>query len=188
MSTADVPEREPLTPLDEVVSDNGFKEESVQERLQKARTRVAENHTRDIDIPGYNGELFCRYRLLESKDLKSISDHIVQTIRDREEQMIAAACDTLIKACDEFWVRDSGREIPVRELLDPPRPDFPVRYDVYLADFLGYKDTLGDPPFNRSVVLGLFGGNDIAVAAHVNSFSAWNMGRSSELDMILGET
>jgi hypothetical protein len=162
------------------------KQESVIDRLRNKRREVAEDHFKDIDVPGYSGELFCRYNLLESKDLRSIGELIRKTIRNREEQAIAAGCDTLIKACQEFWVRDNGREIPVKELLDPPRPDFPVRYDIYLAEFLGYKEHLPDPPTPRSVVLGLFGGNEISMATHNADLARWMMGRGTELDDELG--
>ena len=175
------------TNLTEIVNDeNSFKEESVADRLRKARQVAAEQQWIDLNIPGYNGELFCRYRLLDGKDLKSIADHVRQTIRDPDEQALAAGCDVLIRACEEFWVRDNGEEIPVKELLDPPRPDFPVQYDTYLAEFLGYKDTLPDPPTRRSVVLGLFGGNEIALAAHNADLTRWTMGKGSEVDMGLG--
>jgi hypothetical protein len=160
-------------------------EESVSDRLRRARQTVAEQTTIDLDIPGYNGELFCKYRLLGSNDLKSISDHIVQTIRNQEERMIAAACDVLIRACDEFWVRDKGREIPVREVIDPPR-EFPVRFDMQLAEFLGYAEVLPDPPTARSAVLGLFGNNEIALAAHNSDLARWTMGKGNEVDMGLG--
>jgi hypothetical protein len=72
-------------------------------------------------------------------------------------------------------------------LLDPPRPDFPVRYDLYLAEFLGYRDKLGEPPTPRSVVLGLFGSNEIAMAAHNAQLARWIMGRGNEVDFGLGE-
>lgn len=162
------------------------KEESIIERLRKQRVSVAEEHFKDIDVPGYSGELFCRYNLLDSKDLKQIGTMIQKTIRDREEQAIAAGCDTLITACQEFFVRDNGKEIPVKELLDPPRPDFPVRYDLYLAEFLDYRKYLPDPPTLRSVVLGLFGGNEISLAAHNADLARWMMGKGTEVDAELG--
>jgi len=160
-------------------------EESVIDRLRKQRKAVAEEHFRDIDIPGYNGELFCRYNLLESKDLKEVQTVIQKTIRDPEERLIAAGCDILIRGCQEFWVRDKGKEIPVRELLEPSR-EFPVRYDSFLAEFLGFREHLPDPPTARSVVLGLFGGNEISMAAHNADFARWMMGRGTEVDAELG--
>ena len=176
---------EPVGDLSDLVAEDAFQEESITERLRKARQAVADQHSIDLDIPGYSGELFCKYRLLDSRDLKSISDQITKTIRDREEQVLAAGCDTLIRACDEFWVRDRGREIPVRELLDSPR-ELPVRYDFQLAEFLGYAKFLPEPPTARSVVMGLFGGNEIALAAHNADFARWNMGKGNEVDMGLG--
>ena len=160
-------------------------EESVSDRLRRARQTVAEQTTVDLDIPGYNGELFCKYRLLGSNDLKSISDHVIQTIRNQEERMIAAACDVLIRACDEFWVRDKGREVPVKDLLEIPR-ELPVRYDMYLANFLGYAEMMPEPATARAVCLGLFGSNEIALAAHNSDLARWTMGKGNEVDMGLG--
>jgi hypothetical protein len=174
-----------LEELDEIVPSEDITEDSVIERLRKQRKKVAEQHFQDFDIPGYNGELFCRYNLLDGKQLGDLGDNIKRTIRDPDERALAAGCDVIIAACDEFWVRDRGKEIPVRSLLNEPQ-ELPVKYDIRLAEFLAFTDSIPDPPTRRSIVLGLFGGNEISLAAHNTDVVRWMMGRGTEVDIELG--
>jgi hypothetical protein len=161
-------------------------EESLVDRLRKQRQAVAENKFTDLDIPGYNGDLFCRYRLLDGTELDQIIRKVRRTVKDRSEQVMAATLDNIITACEELWVRDNGKERPVRDLSTVPT-DLPVKYDVILAEFLGFSAELPDPPTARSVVLGVFGGNDIAVSAHGARLAQWMMQSGAEVDELLGE-
>jgi hypothetical protein len=159
---------------------------SIQDRLAKRREAVAQNKVHDIDIPGYDGELFCRYRLLSGDEVQSITVKVSKQSGDRSEKMLAIVCDNLIAACQEFWVRDNGngKEIPVRGFLDLEEP---VRYDMNLAKFLQFNDELPEPATARAVVLALFGGNDLAIDGHGSRLMRWMMGNNVELDNQLGE-
>lgn len=162
--------------------------ESLADRLRRQRKEQAENTWHDVDIPGYNGELFCRYRLLESQELDGIGRKVRQEVRDRSERILAAAMDGLILSCMEFFVREDGREMPLREHPTYQGPkDVPVRYDINLAEYLEFTDQLSDPPSARGVVLALFGGNDVAVQTHSALNAQWMMRGGAEVDMLLGE-
>lgn len=159
--------------------------ESIAGRLRKQRQAAAENKFHDIDIPGYNGELFCRYRILGGEEVDAIVKKVRQETNNRSEQVLASTLDNIITACDEFWLRDEGKEIPLKKHPDVDS-ELPVRYDATLAEFLQFSDELPDPPTARSVVLGLFVGNDLAVSAHGAILVQWMMSGGVELDMMLG--
>lgn len=152
---------------------------SIRDALVAKREHNAAHRTTDLDIPGYEGKLFCRYKLLDSKRLNSIGDRVMKTMRENDERALAGALDTLIAACDEFYVRYEGREIPLREVIGQEEQ---VRYDSALATFLKFEGELPETPTARSVAMALFLNNEIAIAAHNHSLSRWMMGNEAEVD------
>lgn len=163
-------------------------QESLKDRLRRQRQEQAENKFHDLDIPGYNGEMFIRYRLLESTELDSISQKVRQETRNRSDRVLLSALDSLIMSCEEVWVRENGKEIPLRQYEEyEGSKEVPVRFNIELAEFLAFTDMLPDPPTARSVVLAMFGGNDIAAQAHSAANAQWMMRAGAEVDMLLGE-
>ena len=165
----------------ELSTDNN---DSIVGRLRRAAQEAAEDKYTDIDIPGYGGELFCRYRLLSSFEI----DQIVKRSRNssgRSEQLMNNVLDNVITACEELCLRENGEDIPLRQHpeYDGDR-DIPVRYDGNLARFVMLE--IEGPPSARKVVLALFGNNDIAVSHHAAILSRWMMRSSSEIDELLG--
>jgi len=165
------------TPADEGV-------QSIAERLRKLRSE--HSRTVDIDIPGYEGDLFCRYSLIDSKRINQIAERVRRTIKAKDDRGLAAALDTLIAACDEFFVRDNGEERPVREVAGL---DTPVKYDLDLAAFVGFKEELPQEATARQVAMALFMGNDIAIAGHNAALSRWMLRNEGQLneDFLAGE-
>jgi hypothetical protein len=158
------------------------------DRVKQQREEVAADKWHDIDVPGYNGDLFVRYRLLSGDDIDEINQRVRQTVKGRSEQLLAVTLDNLIAACDEVWVRDEGRELPLREHETYTGPhDLPVKFDAALADYLEFTNELPDPPTARSVLLALFGGNDLAISAHGARLIQWMMKAGRDMDMLLGE-
>lgn len=157
---------------------------SIRDALVAQREHNASHRTHDIDVPGYDGKLFCRYKLLDSKRLNGIGERVMKTIREKEERALAGALDTLIAACDEFFVRYNGEEIALSEVIGQEEP---VRYDVALATFLKFEGELPETPTARSVALALFLNNEVAIAAHNHLLSRWMMGNESEVDLELLE-
>ena len=185
-------ETEKFTPdADEVLDAMGeddslpLASESISDRLRRQRKVISEQKTTDVDIPGYNGDLFCRYKLLDGTDLDRIIRKARTNTHNRGEQMLAATLDNIITSCVEFYLRDDGKEFPMREHPDVEQ-DIPVKYDEVLAEFLGFKSELPEPATARSVLLGVFGGNDIAVSAHGAVLARWMMRGGVEVDELLG--
>ena len=152
---------------------------SIRDSLVARRQHHAEHLTFDLDIPKYDGKLFCRYKLLDSKRLNNIGERVIKTIRERDERALAGALDTLIASCDEFFVRHEGREIPLREVIGQEEP---VRYDAALAKFLKFEGELPETPTARTVVMALFLDNEVAIAAHNHQLSRWMMGSETDSD------
>lgn len=158
---------------------------SLQERLAGIRKDKAENRTYDIDIPGYDGELFGRYKLLDEHKIAQLVNTARKTTKDPVERGIAAASDVLINALIELWVRDEGREIRLAEVMGLENP---VRFDLHLAEFLKFKDELGETPNARGVLRKLFIDNGLAIGAHSQRLQRWMTTNGVELsEEILGE-
>lgn len=158
---------------------------SVMDLLRHRRQLRAQEITHDIDIPGYGGDLFARYHLIDGKQLNAIASRIQKTERDPAGRNLLASVDVMVAACDGLYARDRGVERGLHEILGE---ETPVRYDVRLAQFLGFEGELGDAPTARGVVLALFNGNDLAVMSHSSRLQRWTMGAENELDEeFLGE-
>lgn len=154
-------------------------------RLRAKRDeKLADKHI-DIEIPGYDGELWCRYRPVSWDDLKKIGEKVERMKHARKE--LLGFCDVLIAACDSFLVREEpGAEL---EPLNPDDPE-PIRYDQRLADALGF--TPNQPGSARSIVLGTFGlavSPELAITAQHNELGEWMEGANVEADEeTLGES
>lgn len=184
---SDVHEEEQGTGFALPDSNGGIPErQSIADRLRQKAKDSAMDKTHDIDIPGYGGELFCRYRLLTTDEL----DEIVRYNREnspRQDQLKNSVLDNLIKACDEFYIREGKIETPLsqHEAYEGPH-DIPVRYDSNLAEFLDITKDLGMTPSARGVVQAVFGFNDIAINAHGAQLSQWMMKGEAGVAALLG--
>jgi hypothetical protein len=123
-----------------------------------------------------------------SRELDAIVRKVKSNTQERGDRIVHATSDNLVASCEEFWVRVDGKEKRVRDLPEyTGNREIPVRYDESLAEFLGFSNELPDPPTARSVVLALFGGNDIALGAHGARLAQWMMKSGTEADLELGE-
>src|SRR4051812_32253240 len=94
----DAPVPEPTTP----------RNESTLERLRAKRAEKAHEATPlELPIPGYDGELVCKYRPLTWGELKKIGEKVDKSKNPARE--LHAHCDTLILACEGFYVREEGQ-------------------------------------------------------------------------------
>src|SRR5688500_9744708 len=185
---AAVEEEEPLADEIRVEETNGEGEldlkQTITERLREQRKTNAEQITIDLDLPNYNGNLFCRYRLLDGPELDEVTNKVKAQFRDRSDRILAATCYNLITGCEEFFVRHNREDIPLREVLGLDRP---VRYDMVLAEFLGFAEELPTPHKARDVLMGVFVNRDVAINYHGAQYFRWMMSSGAEVDMELGE-
>lgn len=155
--------------------------ENIWEQLARAREDIESNKEAYIRVPGYAEKglpLYAKYRLLSPDELKTITNG-VKNIKDRWERNYSAAVDTLVRAFEGFYLDNVGEEDPKKfnalTLNGEPVDGFTVE----VANRFGIP--LGPDASARSVVLGIFGGNQIAVAQHSQRLQRW-MG-NTEVDV-----
>jgi hypothetical protein len=168
----------------EVEEPESSPKESITDRLRKQHQEAGQRKTTDLDIPDFDGGLFCRYRLLSSDELDDIVRKTRRSTSNRSDRMLYMVCDNLILSCEEFFVRDAGEEIPLAQVIGR---ETPVRYDLDLATTLDFAKYLPDPPTARTILMGLFSNNSVAVQAHGARLSQWMMRSGRDLDELLGE-
>lgn len=155
------------------------------DRLREQHGELSEDRHTDIEIPGYNGLLWCRYRLVDWDRLKEIQDNMTRSKNPRKE--LHSQADTLAEACDQFLVKKGQDLIPLNE--EAGTGDAPVRYDTKLAAIIGFDplDHKGRPTA-RTCVLRLFN-NDFAVSIHHNEVMEWmREARPEEDERLVGES
>lgn len=136
--------------------------------------------TLDLPIPGFKGQLVCRYGVIPWEKGRDIATRAMR-VKDHPRREINAWADELIAACEEFLVKQGDELVPV----DPTRP---VRYDQRLAD--GLEIELHDPPPGpaRQVVFGVFRKGvgdekaDYALSAHHDELVDWMRGDEADDD------
>lgn len=146
------------------------------EYLRRRRKEIGEDRTLDLDIPGYEGILVCRYQRLDWDELKKITDKASKSKNPRRE--LIAHCDVLIKACQQFMIRKDGQLEPINNAY-PEVGEEPVRYDQRLAAIFDISLSAGQGA--RTVVLALFN-NDVAVTAHQGELVEWLSTSNAEDD------
>ncbi len=83
-------------------------------RLLAARDRKQAVHEELLEVPGYDGQLWARYRPVEYRRAFGIvKEH--QTVGDEAERLLRTAADTLVAAC-------TGCEAHIDEEIHPLPP------------------------------------------------------------------
>jgi hypothetical protein len=83
------------------------------ERLLAARSRKQAAHDVVMEIPGYEGQLFARYRPLDFREGRKIGQRH-ERLSDEIEKELRVAADTLVAACTGCEARIDGEthELP----------------------------------------------------------------------------
>lgn len=156
---------------------------SVLGQLRSRRRRLGEKTHLDMEIPGYNGLLFARYRRVPWEDLKKITLKAEKSKSPVKE--LLGQADVLIVACQEILVREPSREDADEEGLAPIDPDSsrmePTRFDRNLARILGFSPDELEDLTARKVVFGVFQ-NDLAVTVQQNEVMEWAASNQEEID------
>jgi hypothetical protein len=130
---------------------------SLRERVQARREALQAQQSITLDVPGYNGELRARYRLIDFREARRINERI-DTLRDLDSatRELYIAADTLVIAC-EAVLDAEGHE------FDPWSPE--------LAHSLGFPD----PQTARQAVFAVIF-RDHWVIQHAIEFETWVAG------------
>src|SRR4051812_25144921 len=88
---------------------------SLADRMRARRDLVEAQHTKTLDLPGYEGVLAAEYPMLSWSTINKIAARH-DGLRDQSLQILYAAADTLITACEEIHeVSEDGSLRPTGE-------------------------------------------------------------------------
>jgi hypothetical protein len=162
---------------DDELSNGAVADPSIMESLRARHRELQEKEYVDLEIPGFRGELLCRYRLLDSREVAKIGKRARKQSGNDEDGALIATMDALISSCVEFYYRHGdGSMHPLSQSISQDAP--PVRYDASLANFLGLDATTA-----REVCLGVFGGegHDLSVLLHGRQLQRWMADTSQDV-------
>jgi hypothetical protein len=153
---------------EEAPSRNGT---SMMDSLRRKHQELTEGVTIDIPIPGYNGALVARYRVLDVKEeLGKINAKVRHEFRSLGEIALYATIDVLIAACEGMYYNDGDKLRPLSESFGD---DVPVRYDDRLAEFLALDLSEASGSYARETVRQTFGENEPALIEHGRQLNVW---------------
>lgn len=160
------------------VADAEATSDNVIERLRRRREQLAQRTTEVFDVPGYGGELVCRYRRLTYDELRKVLFEGDATVVARNAQFLIAACEELLFRDDDGTLR------PVREA---GRVTYAQPLDITgqrLAEVLGFEEDLV-----ADEVLTAFGGNELAMNEHAGEVHQWMVSANeSDDETLVGES
>lgn len=167
-------EEQPQTAAEAFATPTADVPSSVRDRLRAQRQEVQRQKWCDITIPGYDGELVARYRLVDGEELEKVGSRLRHKSKNQADRLVNGSMDTLIMACEGFYVR-SQRDDQLYPIQDETGEI--MRYDDRLAEFLNFPAESA-----RDVVRGVFGNNEMAIVQHNAKFSAWLADTSRDPD------
>lgn len=164
---------EDITPLAAAAAtdEDQFASATPMDLLKQKRSNIGKEQ--EFDIPGYDGMLVGRYRVLGFDESRMIGKKH-QKGRDNPRWLLNLQIDTLIESLVELKYRnDEG------DLVDIQQGET-IRYDMKLAEGMGFADEVETA---RGVVLRLFD-NEPAILSHSQDVMNWmTSGRSETADL-----
>lgn len=147
---------------------------SILDKISARRDERLREEVLTLDIPSWDGELRAKYRVVDRVELEAMIRKIRQRSRQpgSGDQASDADADFLVKACVGVVAYDSDTDDTAR-VSDG--------YDKTLAEMLGLPTERA-----RELVVYLFKGNGIALAAHAMKVAKWMQDTSKPVDDDLG--
>lgn len=106
---------------------DGLREFAAKKQEEKRQPRF-----RDVNLPGWEGRVVLRFRILRMKEIERQSK-ILRSDKSRQPQALLAALDTVRLSCAGVAVRDDAEAEPIP--LDEMNP---VKFEDRLTDALGW--------------------------------------------------
>ena len=154
--------------------------------LRAKRQEIAERTTTLIPVTGYEEDnIHCKYRLIGRDEADQIAKSVRGQTKDRQEFQYRVLVDTMIAACEGFFIKplgvDDGQANP---LLNEAETE---QIDTYYAFAL----ELGAQPeemSQRRAVKYVFGDNEFAVGGHALLLNRWlgNTGLKIDEELLEG--
>lgn len=155
---------------------------SLLDALAQQRDDLATNRDVFLGIPGYERPemtLIAKYRLLDGEEISRIGTRVQRQFSKKQfyERNLFAAIDIMIAACEGLYVEmPDGGKIQLENGGTKI-----VGYNQDLAEALRFTDEIDAQQPARSVVLGLFANNIVAIQQHSILLGRWMGDTSSDV-------
>jgi hypothetical protein len=147
-------------------------------QIAALREEAKGEHWLDVEIPGYKGLLWARFRPFPVEKTEA---KVKQLQKVRGPVLLDASCDVLIDACEQLLLlpaKYNGDKGEDGENLIPVDTDLPVRFDQRAAELFKVPNPTGS---SRGVVKGMFPTEQSILAIQVR-VSSWMQDVTSETD------
>ncbi len=153
---------------------------SLMDSIRAKHQGIVDSKETTIPLPGYDGLLVAKYRLLNVKgELGAIGRKVEKAYKTVAEQGLYGTIDTMIMACIEILTtKEDGTLVPLSEFFGE---DVPIRYDARLADFVGLLQDVENKTA-RQVVFAVFGDNEPMILEHGRKLSGWMRDTTRDVD------
>src|SRR6516164_2261707 len=156
---------------------------SLLDQLAAKRREVSENREVLIPVPGYDDPvLLIKYRLLDGPEIDRLGRAMRQDRGTRWDKQINTMLDLMSLATLGVYldVAGDGEAQPLTIGGTPVK-----QFTTELAEALGYSNELPPTPTTNSVILGLFGNNELAIAEHCARLNRWLSNTSADVNETL---
>lgn len=156
------------------------------DNLKKMRMERLKREPKDLEIPGYEGLLWVRYKYVEYEENEELTRRVMNQADKLKSTTISAAADFLANACVEILTPSGEAGAKLRPI--DPRQETPTRFDQHMAGLFDIPVPEGSEGLSaREVVRGVFA-NDYALVEQYIDLSRWLSGVSRGVDtLLLGE-
>jgi len=155
---------------------------SIMDSLRQQHRELADVQELYLSIPGYHGQLYAKYRLLDVRhDLRAIGQRAQKQFPGNiQDQIFYSNVDAMIQGCEGlFYQTDEGEYKSIAEALDPDATE-PITYsDARLIEFFAWDAT--EVTSARAATQRLFN-NDAALLDHARMLSNWMRDTSKDVN------
>lgn len=173
--------------------DSVIQPDSIMGKLRQQHQDMKQSKTLDLPIPGYDGMLVAKYRLLHIKELEIIGERVQREVTGTGERVTLSSIDAIATACLGLYYNRDGELVGLNDSIGPD--EAAIRFDDRLIAFLkldisdeGIARIMPDGMSGierlgpaRRTVLAVWGGNDIAIIDHSRAIGQWSSDTSKRV-------
>lgn len=168
--------------------------------IAQRHEEIRSEKTLDLQIPGYEGKMKVRYRLLPEAEMDRLADRIDENTRGASGMTVSleVEADMLVAMCDRVFVREPEQEDAAWQVLEDETG--PVRFEGRFAAILKQAGATINDTRARETVLDFFSPREDpsnptsprtqpqAIEAHTNALVLWHRGQKESISRrLLGE-
>ncbi len=168
--------------------------------IAKRHEEIRGEKTLSLQVPGYEGKMQVRYRLLPEAEMDRLADRIDENTRGATGMSVSleTEADMLVAMCDRIEVRDPADESAKWQVLEDEAG--PVRFEGRFATILPQAGAKVGGARAKEIVLDFFSPREDpenptsprtqpqAIEAHTNALVLWHRGQKESISRrLLGE-